>query len=154
MEPTSLNSQRGQAHQHSMLCIQPTCQSQDCTVGFCDASSKAYAAVVYFRLEYEDSVDVKFLAAKTRVAPIHGSMIPRLELSALLLSKLLTRVKDALQSEQSLADPVCFTDSKASLYWNKGSTKNGSSLWKTVYLRTFGDTAQEGKTRLTFPLKG
>lgn len=47
-------------------------------------------------------------------------MIPRLELSVLLLSKLLTRVKDALQSEQSLADLVCFTDSKASLYWIQG----------------------------------
>lgn len=75
---------------------------------------------MYLRLEYEDSVDVKFLAAKTTVAPTHGSTIPRLELLSALLSKLLTSVKDALQSEQSLADPVCFTDSKASLYWIQG----------------------------------
>ena len=62
-------------------------------VGFCDASSKAYAAVVYLRLEDGDSVDIKFLAAKTRVTPVHGITIPRLELlSALLLSKLLTSI--------------------------------------------------------------
>ena len=90
-------------------------------IGFCDASSKAYAAVVYLRLEYEGSVDVKFLAAKTRVAPAHGVTIPRLELlSALLLSKLLTSIRDALRSELTLNDPVCFTDSKASLYWIQG----------------------------------
>ena len=34
-------------------------------IGFCDASAKAYAAVVYMRLESEDCVDVKFLASKT-----------------------------------------------------------------------------------------
>ena len=36
-------------------------------VGFCDASTKAYAAVVYLRLESEEDVDVQFIAAKTRV---------------------------------------------------------------------------------------
>ena len=90
-------------------------------VGFCDASSKAYAAVVDLRLEDGDSVDVKFLAAKTRVSPVHTITIPRLELlSALLLSKLLTSIRDALHSEVTLADPVCFMDSKASLYWIQG----------------------------------
>ena len=33
-------------------------------VGFCDTSSKAYAAVVYLKLEDEDSVEVKLLAAQ------------------------------------------------------------------------------------------
>ena len=35
-------------------------------VRFCDASRKAYAAIVYLRLEDGDSVDVKFLAAKDK----------------------------------------------------------------------------------------
>ena len=31
-------------------------------------------AVVYMRIESEESVDVKFIAAKTRVAPAHGGV--------------------------------------------------------------------------------
>ena len=46
-------------------------------VGFCDASSKACATVVYVRLENEDSVDV---AAKIQITPVGGMSIPRLEL--------------------------------------------------------------------------
>ena len=64
-------------------------------IGFCDASMKTYAAVLYFKLEGETNVSVKFLAAKTRVAP--NVTVPRLELlSALLLSKVVVTVRDAL----------------------------------------------------------
>ena len=92
-------------------------------VGFCDASSKVYAAVVYVRLEGETCVDVKFLhvAAKARVALLGGTTIPRLELlSALLLSKLMDSVHVALKPELSISEPVCFTDSKAALFWIQG----------------------------------
>ena len=47
-------------------------------------------------------------------------------LSALLLSKLMVSITTALQSELPLQDPVCFTDSKASLYWIQGT----SHEWK------------------------
>ncbi len=87
-------------------------------IGFCDASSKAYAAVVYLRIEGEGHVDVKFMVAKTRVSPLTGVTIPRLE--ALLLSKLMVCVRTALQHELPLGDPVCFTDSKVALYWIRG----------------------------------
>ena len=90
-------------------------------VGFCDASAKAYAAVVYLRLEDDDTVDVQFLAAKTRVTPVLGVTIPRLELlSALLLAKLLTSIQNALHTDLPLDDPICFTDSKATMYWIRG----------------------------------
>jgi hypothetical protein len=49
-------------------------------IGFCDASSKAYASVVYLRLESGGNFEIRFIAAKTRVAPIGGATIPRLEL--------------------------------------------------------------------------
>ena len=53
--------------------------------------------------------------------------IPHLELlSALLLSKLVVSVQDALQSELSLNDPVCYTDSKVVLCWIKGCSQE----WK------------------------
>ena len=91
-------------------------------IGFCDASSKAYAAVVYLRIEGEaHAVDVKFVAAKTRVTPVGGATIPRLELlSALLLSKLIASIHTALESELLLGDPVCFSDSKVALFWIQG----------------------------------
>ena len=42
-------------------------------VGFCDASIKAYAAVVYLRFEHDDEVCMRFVAAKTRVSPLGAS---------------------------------------------------------------------------------
>ena len=90
-------------------------------IGFCDASSKAYAAVVYLRVEDDDDVSVTFVAAKTRVTPIKTISIPRLELlSALLLSRLVKNVEGALQSELRLNETICYTDSKVTLCWIQG----------------------------------
>ena len=44
--------------------------------GFCDASKKAYAAVIYLPTVYTDSgVELCFEGSKTRVAPIKGQTI-------------------------------------------------------------------------------
>ena len=68
----------------------PDCPKSVRLIGFCHASTKAYAGVVYLRIEGEAQVCVRFVAAKTRVAPLGGMTIPHLELlSALLLSKLI-----------------------------------------------------------------
>ena len=49
--------------------------------GFCDASNKAFAAVIYLRTEHANGVvEVNFVASKTRVTPIKPQTIPRLEL--------------------------------------------------------------------------
>ena len=105
----------------------PDCSKSVRLIGFCDASTKAYAAVVYLRIEGEAQVCVRFVAAKTRVAPLGGMMIPRLELlSALLLSKLIVGVRAALQTEMTLGDPVCYTDSRVALYWIRGCNQE----WK------------------------
>ena len=58
--------------------------------GFCDASTVAYGGVVYLRLLHEDtSVSVRLMMSKTRVAPIEGFTIPRMELcGGVLLAKL------------------------------------------------------------------
>ncbi|GFV74084.1 uncharacterized protein TNCV_4509911 [Trichonephila clavipes] len=54
--------------------------------GFFDASTKAYAAVVYLKSKQE----IHLVSAKTRVAPIKQLTIPRLELcGALLLAELI-----------------------------------------------------------------
>ena len=95
--------------------------------GFCDASTRAYAAVVYLLLKTETNSVVRFVAAKTRVAPLQGQTIPRLELlSAFLLSKLVTSVYTSLQHHMSPLDIRCYTDSQVALYWVCGKDKE----WK------------------------
>ena len=90
-------------------------------VGFCDASSKAYAAVAYLRIGDEHTAQVEFLASKTRVAPTKAMTIPRLELlSALLLAKLCHSIEMALKPVLQLEETICYTDSKVSLYWIAG----------------------------------
>ena len=79
-------------------------------------------------LEKSTGYSVKFVAAKTRVAPLQQQTIPRLELlSALLLARLLSTITESLESELTLSSPYCFTDSMVSLCWIKGRDKT----WKT-----------------------
>ena len=86
--------------------------------GFSDASGKAYAAVVYLRLIFEDnSMSSVFVASKSRVGPIKTLTIPRLELmSCLILSRL---VKVTLESfvDLEINRVVCWSDSIDCLYW-------------------------------------
>ena len=121
--------------QSRTLCI-PRCyfssfaETTSCTctlIGFCDASQKAYAAVVFLRIRTADECVTRFVASKTRVAPLHGQTIPRLELlSSLLLARLLTSITQALEPERRLGNPVCYTDSRIALYWIRGTDKE----WK------------------------
>ena len=95
--------------------------------GFCDASTKAFAAVVYLLLRTESNSAVEFVAAKTRVAPLQSQTIPRLELlSAFLLSKLVVSVHDSLRPQMASLDVRCYTDSQVALYWISGKDKE----WK------------------------
>ena len=95
--------------------------------GFCDASSKAYAAVVYMRVETDVGNLVEFVASKTRVSSAEGKTIPRLELlSALLLANLINSVFTALEHEVNFSVIDCFSDSRVALYWIKGIEKE----WK------------------------
>ena len=95
--------------------------------GFCDASCKAYAAVVDLLLETSAGRQVRFVASKTRVAPLKSQMIPRLELlSAVLLARLMSSITQAIEGEVTLSTPCCFTDSTVSLFWIHGVEKS----WK------------------------
>ena len=71
--------------------------------GFCDASKRAYAAVVYLVAQTGSELCVRFVASKTRVAPLRELSIPRLELmSALLLARLLDNITKSLSLNLSL----------------------------------------------------
>ena len=74
--------------------------------GFCDASCKAHAAVVYL-LETSAGCKVQFVASKTRVTPLKSQTIPRLELlSAVLLARLMSSITQAIEREITVKTPL------------------------------------------------
>ena len=84
--------------------------------GFCDASDRAFAAVVYLRSVYGNNcIKTVLIASKTRVPPVKKQSIPRLELlGAVTLSRLMATIM------ASLPEPVptfYWTDSTATLHW-------------------------------------
>ena len=95
--------------------------------GFCDASTRAYAAVVYLVMHTDTGRFVRFVVSKTRVAPVQRQTVPRVELlSALLLARLVASVTEALMLQLTLNPLKCFTDSKVALFWIRGLEKE----WK------------------------
>lgn len=85
--------------------------------GFADASSYAYRANFYLRQEDENgAVTVNLVFAKSRVAVVKGSTIPKLELSGChLLAKLLDEVRHA--HEVNIEDCTLWSDSMIALHW-------------------------------------
>ena len=75
-------------------------------IGFSNASSRAYAAVVYMKVKTNGSVNKRLVCSKTRVAPIQSVTIPRLELLAtVLLARLMWNIVEILK-EQLPLQPV------------------------------------------------
>ena len=100
-------------------------------IGFCDASQRAYAAVVFMKVGSASKCAIRFVASRTRVAPLNSLTIPRLELlAALLLACLLSNIMQALQPEQKFDKTSCYTDLKIVLYWIRGYDSVSSS-WRT-----------------------
>lgn len=85
--------------------------------GFCDASILAYGACIYLKtINSKDETSVQLLCAKSRVAPLKTTTVPRLELcGALLLSRLLSKVISSL-SHMSF-DIYLWSDSTIVLSW-------------------------------------
>eukprot|EP00112_Aurelia_sp_Birch-Aquarium-sp1_P020087 Seg509.12 transcript_id=Seg509.12/GoldUCD/mRNA.D3Y31 product="hypothetical protein" protein_id=Seg509.12/GoldUCD/D3Y31 len=84
--------------------------------GFGDASTKAYSAVVYLVAETETGKYSRLICSKTRIAPLKGLTIPRLELmSALILATLMDTVKNALAQQIEISEVRYWLDSKTSL---------------------------------------
>ncbi|XP_058816162.1 uncharacterized protein LOC131679450 [Topomyia yanbarensis] len=92
---------------------------------FCDASKRGYGCCVYV-ISPDDTgmLHSRLLTSKSRVAPLRGQTIPRLELSAALLG---SQLMDNLQRMTEFKGPVTFwTDSTIVLHW----IKSQSSSWK------------------------
>lgn len=93
--------------------------SSYCLCGFSDASIKGYAAVVYLRVvDAEYNVKVYLLGAKSKLAPMKQSTVPRLELCAAgLLSIWMSRISRTLEQQLVLSEVFCWTDSTIVLSW-------------------------------------
>lgn len=97
-----------------------THRNMQCSLcGFCDASSVGYAAVVYLRvLDSSGCPVISLLGAKTKMAPLKSSTIPRLELcAALLLAKWMARMKNTLSTKLQIVDFYAWSDSATVLNW-------------------------------------
>ncbi|GBM59031.1 hypothetical protein AVEN_7414-1 [Araneus ventricosus] len=96
--------------------------------GFCDASSKAYAAVIYIRvLTNTGEIFVTFVAAKTRVAPLKQLTIPRLELcSALSLAQLYQSVISSISV--LIHSTFLWSDSQIALSWISSPPSKGNQF--------------------------
>ncbi|XP_049886484.1 uncharacterized protein LOC126380961 [Pectinophora gossypiella] len=98
--------------------------------GFCDASEKAYACVIYCKSVTNDNKHiVKLVAGKTKLSPLNKTMsLPRLELcGALLLAKLMKKVIDTINIQTGTITIHGWTDSMVVLGWLQGEI----GRWKT-----------------------
>ena len=81
--------------------------------GFCGAPAKAYGAVVFLRIVTTCVSYLRFVSFKTQLTPLLEQTILRLELlSAVVLSRLIHSIKEALSSEMKIDKLMCWTDSK------------------------------------------
>ena len=95
--------------------------------GFCDSPLSGYTAVVYLRAASDASIQTAFVASKTRVAPLSQLTIPRLKLlSALIFSRLIAAVEEALKPLVEIEKIYYWTDSTTALHWIIGTNKE----WK------------------------
>ncbi|XP_065082642.1 uncharacterized protein LOC135705019 [Ochlerotatus camptorhynchus] len=87
--------------------------------GFADASIVAYGACIYLRCVLPDgSAELRLMCAKSRVAPLKATTIPRLELlAALLLARLGAKVIEVMEMDYS--EVTLWSDSQIALAWLK-----------------------------------
>lgn len=98
-----------------VLCV---CPEEIQLIGFADSSQKAYGACIYLRSKNQNKTTVRLLCAKTRVAPLKPTTIPRLELcAALLLAKLSNQLLQILNIK--ISSIHLWTDSTTVLSWLK-----------------------------------
>jgi len=97
---------------HSIVNVKITQQSLHV---FCDASENAIAAVGFIRtVSVNETINVRFVMGKAKVAPKSGHTIPRLELCSALLA---VQLAEIITHELSIlsGDVVYYTDSKVVL---------------------------------------
>jgi hypothetical protein len=96
---------------------------------FCDATLNCYGATSYLRILHNNSrkIEVRFLAAKSRIAPIKLMCIPRLELlGAVMGARLSSSVAAALTGVQ--CPQYFWKDSLVALRWVQSEANTVESV--------------------------
>ncbi|XP_055850516.1 uncharacterized protein LOC129915080 [Episyrphus balteatus] len=106
---------------YSLLLSEPGVNIQLHT--FTDASENAYAAVSYFRVQWQNNIDVTIVSAKAKVAPQRPISVPRLELQAAVLGARLAKYISTSHKFQ-ISQQFFWTDSKTVLSWLRGDPRN------------------------------
>ncbi len=124
--------------------------------GFCDASEGAYAGAIYTRgIDTKGIAHISLVVAKTKVAPIKGLTIPRLELcGALIMARLLKHTSAVLNVP--MGNVFAWTDSRVVLGWLRGDPRRfkvfvGNRVSEILELTPpsiYGGTYQVRTTRL------
>ncbi|GFW36070.1 integrase catalytic domain-containing protein [Trichonephila clavipes] len=88
---------------------------------FSDASKSAYGTILYLRfVTCNNEIETNFICSKGRVAPLKSLTLPRLELTAALLSaRLAKQVSSCLKFDANI---YYWTDSLISYYWIRGDS--------------------------------
>ena len=127
---------------------------------FSDASNSGIGQISYLRIvNHTGEVHVSYLPAKSRVAPLKPISIPRLELTAAVIS---VNVASMLKSELGTEDIKCYhyTDSEIVLGYISSTMKHDAStcmmaivynMSETAALRKTGFMSQEEKILLMKP---
>ena len=91
---------------------------------FCDTSRVAFGTCAYVRWKlFEGKFGVRFVAARSRVAPLKELTIPRLELQAAVMASRLG--KTIITESRILFEAVIyFSDSRVVLTWIKGQPRS------------------------------
>ena len=89
-----------------------------------DASEAAYGTAIYLRVETPDETKAELVFSKNKVAPLRLESMSKLELlSALVTSRLVNTVQEALSPVLTIHDTYGWLDSQCALYWILGVTK-------------------------------
>ena len=103
-------------------CLQPGTGSAETPIHtFVDASKDAFGAVSYVRnVRRDEVVETRFIASKTKVAPLATMSIPRLELSAAVMGLRLSQsVSKVLQ--MAIGRTIFWSESTNTLWWIRGN---------------------------------
>ncbi|XP_036347106.1 uncharacterized protein LOC118756451, partial [Rhagoletis pomonella] len=89
---------------------------------FVDASTSAYAAAAYLRVQKDDVVEISLVCAKASCAPLKPTTVPRMELQAAVLG---CRIKNLV--EESLDIPIqrtfLWSDSQTVILWIRSQSR-------------------------------